>query len=64
MRTVQEQCNQSIELSTYFSLFTPALDWILQNVGARSSDVALDRILEMCIEKKNRLLILCLLKKP
>ncbi|XP_026472409.1 UPF0505 protein C16orf62 homolog [Ctenocephalides felis] len=53
LRSIQEQCVQSIEISAYFNLFNPALDWILQNVAARASESTLDHILDTCIEKQN-----------
>lgn len=49
---------QNIELSVYFSLYAPALDFIVQNYAACATDVQLEEFLTQCKDKKNSSLLL------
>jgi hypothetical protein len=49
---------QGVDLSTYLSLYTPALDWVLQNFSSTASDVVLEDFLHQCKDKKNNSLLL------
>lgn len=44
---------QKVDLSTYLTLYTPALDWILQGVAANAPEKLLVEILTRCKEKCN-----------
>nr|CAD7444955.1 unnamed protein product [Timema bartmani] len=49
---------QKVDLSTYLTLYTPALDWILQSVAANAPERLLVEILARCKEKNNSALLL------
>lgn len=49
-----ETARQRIDMSGYLSLYTPALDWMMEALADRASDVLLDEILMQCQEKKNK----------
>ncbi|CRK98610.1 CLUMA_CG011946, isoform A [Clunio marinus] len=53
-----ELLKQNMSLSVYLSLYTPALDWIVQNFSSNASDITLEDILNQCSEKKNNSLLL------
>ncbi|CAG9805529.1 unnamed protein product [Chironomus riparius] len=53
-----EILKQNIELSVYFSLYAPALDFIVQNYAASATDVQLEEFLTHCKDKKNSSLLL------
>ncbi|KAJ3647712.1 hypothetical protein Zmor_019574 [Zophobas morio] len=53
-----ELAQQKMSLSVYMSLFTPALDYMLQTVTLDSSDLLLDDLLERCRVHGNSSLIL------
>jgi hypothetical protein len=42
-----------VDMSTYLTLYTPALDWILQGVAANAPEKLLVEILAQCKEKSN-----------
>lgn len=42
-----------MDLSTYLTLYTPALDWILQGVAANAPEKLLVEVLAQCKEKCN-----------
>lgn len=44
---------QKVDLSTYLTLYTPALDWILQGVAANAPEKLLVEVLARCKEKCN-----------
>ncbi|PSN36151.1 UPF0505 protein [Blattella germanica] len=48
-----ELSRQKVDLSTYLTLYTPALDWILQGVAANAPEKLLIEILARCKEKCN-----------
>ncbi|XP_021918699.1 UPF0505 protein C16orf62 homolog isoform X2 [Zootermopsis nevadensis] len=48
-----ELSRQKVDLSTYLTLYTPALDWILQGVAANAPEKQLIEILAQCKEKCN-----------
>ncbi|XP_063225001.1 VPS35 endosomal protein-sorting factor-like isoform X2 [Bacillus rossius redtenbacheri] len=49
---------QKVELSAYLTLYTPALDWILQAVAAGAPERLLVEILARCKEQANSALLL------
>lgn len=49
-----EIARQRIDMAGYLGLYTPAVDWMMQALAARGSDVLLDDILSQCQEKKNK----------
>lgn len=49
-----EIARQRIDMTGYLSLYTPALDWMMQALASRGSDILLDEILAQCQEKKNK----------
>ncbi|XP_046994763.1 VPS35 endosomal protein-sorting factor-like isoform X1 [Schistocerca americana] len=49
---------QKVELSTYLTLYTPALDWILQGVAANAPESLLVEVITRCKEKRNSALLL------
>lgn len=49
-----ELAQQRIDLSTYLTLYTPALDFILQAVAAGASEMLLADILDRCKKQGNR----------
>lgn len=48
-----EISRQQMDLNGYLTLYTPALDWLMQSTSS-GSDVLLDEILTRCQEKKNK----------
>lgn len=48
-----EIARQKLTISTYVSLYAPALDWILACIAVGAEDFALDEIVLRCQEKKN-----------
>lgn len=53
-----EIVKQRLDLSGYLSLYTPALDWIMQTIASRSTDILLKEIITKCQEKPNNGLLL------
>lgn len=53
-----EIAKQHIDISTYISLYTPALDWILKSISIKATDSMLDEIIGKCQEKKNNGLLI------
>jgi len=53
-----EVLKQNIDLSVYLSLYSPALDWIVQNFASNATDVMLEELLIQCKERKNNSLLL------
>ncbi|XP_068081598.1 VPS35 endosomal protein-sorting factor-like isoform X2 [Anabrus simplex] len=53
-----ELSRMKIDLSAYLTLYTPALDWILQGVAANAPEKLLVEILARCKEKCNSALLL------
>lgn len=53
-----EILKQNIELGVYYSLYAPALDFIVQNYSASANDIQLEEFLSQCKEKKNSSLLL------
>lgn len=53
-----ELAQQRIDLSTYLTLYTPALDFILQAVAAGASEMLLADILDRCKKQGNSALLL------
>lgn len=49
-----EIVKQRLDLTGYLALYTPALDWIMQTIASRSSDVLLKEIINKCQEKPNK----------
>lgn len=49
---------QNVDISLYLSLYSPALDWIVQNVTSHANDIQLEELLIQCKEKKNNSLLL------
>jgi hypothetical protein len=49
---------QNIDLSVYFSLYAPALDFIVQNQSANANDLQLHEFLTQCRDKKNNSMLL------
>lgn len=49
-----EIARQRIDMAGYLSLYTPALDWMMQALAGQGSDILLDEILMQCQEKKNK----------
>lgn len=45
---------QKVELPTYMTLYTPALDWILQAVAYNAPEKLLVEVLSHCRDKCNR----------
>lgn len=50
----QELAAQKMEMSTYMTLFTPALDFILQAVAANASENLFTELLDRCSKQGNR----------
>lgn len=48
-----EIARQRLDLGGYLTLYTPALDWLMQ-AASGGSDALLDEILSRCQEKKNK----------
>lgn len=46
--------DQRVELSTYLTLYVPALDWILQCLADRASESLLGEVLFKCKDRTNR----------
>lgn len=53
-----EILKQNLELSVYYSLYAPALDFIVQNYAVSANDVQLHEFLAQCKDKKNSSLLL------
>lgn len=53
-----EIARQRFDMNGYLTLYTPALDWIMQALAAQGSDVLLDDIIKQCQEKKNKSVII------
>lgn len=49
---------ERVEASTYFNLFVPALDWLLQCVAYRAPESVLETILAQCKAQSNNALLL------
>ncbi|XP_070579924.1 VPS35 endosomal protein-sorting factor-like [Ptychodera flava] len=49
---------QRLDMSTYLTLYSPALDWILQCIAYQASDDTLTEILEKCRKQCNSALLL------
>lgn len=49
---------QNVDFSVYFSLYAPALDFIVQNYAANANDLQLQEFLDQCKDKKNNALLL------
>lgn len=49
---------QKLDLSTYLTLYCPALDWILQCVAQGASEGLLDQVLSRCKDQCNSALLL------
>ena len=45
---------QKLEMPRYLTLFSPALDWLLQCIAHKASDKALTGVLEKSREQVNR----------
>lgn len=54
----QELAAQKMDIPTYMTIFTPALDYILQAVACDASDNLLADLLEKCKQKGSSPLIL------
>ncbi|XP_054284650.1 VPS35 endosomal protein-sorting factor-like [Macrosteles quadrilineatus] len=50
--------HQKVDLPTYLTLYTPALDWILQSLAHQAPDKLLDEILARCKDQGNSSLLL------
>ena len=57
---------QKLEMPRYLTLFSPALDWLLQCLAHKASDKALTGVLEKSREQVNRYVLnfLCLFEIP
>lgn len=53
-----EMTRQRVDISSYLSLYTPSLDWILHGLAVVAEDSLLDEILTKCQDKKNNGLLL------
>lgn len=49
-----EIARQRLDITGYLTMYTPALDWIMQALAAQDSDVMLDDIIMQCQDKKNK----------
>lgn len=49
-----ELSRQRLDFSVYLSLYSPALDWIMQSLATRAPDNLLEEILNKFQEKKNK----------
>lgn len=49
-----EIIRQGLDMYGYLTLYTPAVDLIMEALACQGSDVLLDDIIQMCQEKKNK----------
>lgn len=49
-----EMFRQRIDISSYLSIYSPALDWIMEGIAARAPDALLNDILSKCQAKQNK----------
>lgn len=49
---------QRVELPTYLTLYTPALDWMLQSMAHQAPDSLLAEILTRCKDQRNRSVVI------
>lgn len=49
-----EMFRQRIDISSYLSVYSPALDWIMEGIAARAQDSLMNDILSKCQAKQNK----------
>lgn len=49
-----EMFRQRMDISSYLSIYSPALDWIMEGIAARAPDSLLNDILSKCQAKQNK----------